>query len=303
MENTAVKTKQSWKPTDVYQQVTDTIIAQLEKGVIPWQQSFIGTDQAILGMPSNFTTGKGYSGINILLLWCSALENEYSSNQWATYKQWNESNEAVRKDEKGHTIVKYNTFDKEIDGEVEKIPYLKIYKVFNRTQLASYQPPEPVMYGPRENLVKKIDEIEVFVKNTDATIEHKGDKPYYSRSEDNIVMPPPENFIDTELCEATEGYYSTLFHELTHWTGDPKRANRTKGKRFGDNDYAREELVAELGAAFLCSGFEIASTDLRDNAAYIDHWLKVLKEDKKIIFTAASEASKAVQYMQDLQPK
>jgi antirestriction protein ArdC len=304
MEMTAPqKRKNTWTPKDIYQEVTDSIIRQLEKGTIPWQKPFIGTNKSILKLPANYTTGDRYRGINILLLWNSAIEKEYQSNEWATYKQWNEANEQVQSGETGHTIIKYNTLDKEVDGEIQKIPYLKAYKVFNRAQLVGYKAPVSEENPEPQILVEKINTIEQFVKNTKAVIEHKGDKAYYSRSEDKIVLPYPEYFLDTEACSATEGYYSVTFHELGHWTGDKNRLDRTKGKRFGDNAYAAEELVAEFSAAFLCSGFGIASSDHRNNAAYIDHWLKVLKSDKKIIFSAASEASKAVDYLKDLQPK
>lgn len=302
MENTTVqKNKTTWTPKDIHQEVTNSIIQQLEAGTIPWQKPFIGTDQAILGLPFNYTTGNKYKGINILLLWCSAMAKNYQCNEWASFKQWSEKKEAIRKGEKGNLIVYYDTFEKEIDGETQKIPFIKTSYVFNRCQLEGYEP-EPIVIPDTNSVVEKIDAIEVFVKNTKAIIEHKGEGAYYSRSEDKIVMPYPEHFLDTEACRATEGYYSTLFHELTHWTGSKDRLERVKGKRFGDNAYAAEELVAELGAAFLCSGFGIASSDHRNNAAYIDHWLKVLREDKKIIFSAASEASKAVTFLEELQP-
>ena len=115
-------------------------------------------------------------------------------------------------------------------------------------------------------------------------------------------MPVPERFITTDTCTATEGYYSTLLHELTHWAGAEHRLNRKKGKRFGDENYATEELVAELGAAFLCAELEITTADKKDHSSYIAHWLQVLKDDKYCVLAAASEASRAVDYLQKLSP-
>ncbi|RKR82037.1 antirestriction protein ArdC [Mucilaginibacter gracilis] len=278
-----MQNKASKKPTantiqrkDIYQTVTDTIIQQLEAGTVPWQQPWIGNERSLLGLPLNFTTGNHYRGINIVLLWCSAIKNSYQCDEWASFKQWQSKKEYVRKGEKGSLIVYYDTIEKENDGEIEKIPFLKSSYVFNRSQLAGYVAPEPSQ-ASKENLVEKIAIVEEFVANTKAIIEHTGDRAFYRPSEDKIYMPPNESFQPTQNCTATEGYYSTLMHELTHWTGHEKRLNRTKGKKFGDQNYAVEELVAEFGAAFLCAGFGIATVDKGNHAGYIDNWLKVLK--------------------------
>ncbi|MBE9602653.1 ArdC family protein [Pedobacter sp. MC2016-24] len=287
---------------DIQQEITDKIIAQLEAGTIPWKKPFAGPDHTILGLPYNFTTDNKYRGINILLLWGASLEKEYQSNEWASFKQWNAKGESVRKGENGHTIAYYDNIIKEVDGEIEKIPFLKVSKVFNRCQLASYEPVQQEYVMP-DNLVEKLDNIEDFISNTKAIVETGSHEAYYTRLDDKIVMPKPETFIDTDYNTATENYYSVLFHELTHWTGNVNRLDRINHKRFGDGNYAREELVAELGAAFLGASFEIISAEPINSAAYIDHWLKVLKDDKQIIFTAASHASKAVDYLYELQPK
>jgi antirestriction protein ArdC len=149
-------------------------------------------------------------------------------------------------------------------------------------------------------LVERVQSVDSFVDNTQAIIEHGNTGAFYRPSEDKIYMPKAEVFIDTDACTATEGYYSTLLHELVHWTGSPTRLDRTKGKKFGDHDYAVEELVAELGAAFLCAEFDIAIAEKGDHANYIASWMKVLKENKYAIISAASEASKAVGYMKKL---
>lgn len=286
---------------DIHQQVTDTIIHQLEAGTVPWQQPWQGNGNRLLGIPENFTTGKKYRGINILLLWCSSLNHDFVTQEWASFKQWQEQRECIRKGEKGTMIVYYDTIEKDVDGELKEIPFLKASYVFNRCQLASYQPPVKQESNLDRPLFEIIYPVEAFIENTKAIIEHNDSSACYIPSADKISMPFRENFITTETCTATEGYYSTLMHELTHWTGHPQRLNRQKHKKFGDQSYALEELVAEFGAAFLCAEFEMAIADKGDHASYIDHWLKVLKENKHFLFTAASEASKAVGYLRDLQ--
>lgn len=294
---------------DIHQQVTDTIIQQLKAGTIPWHQPW-QTHQKDnparpipFKIPHNFTTGNKYRGINIVLLWNASVNNGFSTSEWASYKQWQDRKEQVKGGEKGTMIVYYDTFEKEVQGELEKIPFIKSSFVFNRSQLSSYQPEEQPTIQVVKSAFERIAHVEEFVANTKAVIEHKEPKAYYARLLDIINMPKPELFIDTATHSAKEGYYSTLLHELTHWSGSPTRLNRTKGKRFGDQNYAAEELVAELGAAFMCAELDIMPTIKGDHASYIDHWLKVLKDDKQLIFTAASGASKAVDYMQGLQPQ
>ena len=297
MENKALKTTQ--RP-DVYQQVTNLIIQQLEKGVIPWHKPWTGTKEALPALPVNYTTGNRYRGINILLLWSSLLQNDYQSGEWASFKQWSEKGEYVRKGEKGSLIIYYNTVEKEIDDELTKIPFIKTSYVFNREQLASFQPQEAPDQPARVNRVARSESLEDFISQTKAVIEHHHEGAFYIPSQDKIKMPYPEYFLDTDSLSATEGYYGTLTHELVHWSGHEKRLNRTRGKKFGDQNYAAEELVAEFGAAFLCAGFGIATAEKGNHAAYIDHWLKVLKENNRCIFHAASEASKAYDYLHGL---
>lgn len=288
---------------DIHQQVTDTIIRQLENGTVPWHKPWSGNPDRVLSIPQNFTTGKNYRGINILLLWASSLEKEYTTDEWASLKQWNEKKEYIRKGEKGSLIVYYDTLEKEVEGEVKHIPYLKSSYVFNRCQLASYDPAQPTNENaPKENLVERIYNIESFIGNTNAIVEHHGSRAFYHPKADKIVMPLPESFTDSEVCSATEGYYCTLLHELIHWSGHSSRLDRQGGKKFGDKDYATEELVAELGAAFLCSEFNIETAEKGNHASYIDHWLNVLKENKHCLITAASEASKSCDFLMKLQP-
>ena len=302
MENAVIQneTSTTFSRSDVYQQVTDTIIQQLEAGVIPWQQSWKG-DNTILGIPKNIASGNKYRGINIVLLWCAALKNEFTTAEWATFKQWNDKKEAIRKGEKGSLIVYYDTFEKEIDGETKEIPFLKSSIVFNRCQLASYKKSSKSEFEHNTLLVSKIDPIDDFIGNLDARIVHREGGACYAPKTDTVFMPLPESFFSTQTCSATEGYYSTLLHELTHWSGAKTRLDRNKGKKFGDKNYANEELVAELGAAFMCADFGIATLEKGDHAGYISHWLEVLKDNKHCLIAAASEATKAVTYLQGLQ--
>lgn len=287
---------------DVHDQVTTTIIDQLEKGVIPWQKPFRDNSFTPFNIPVNFTTGNRYRGINIVLLWSSAIKNSYSTDEWASFKQWQSKNERIRKGEKGNLVVYYDTFEKEVDGETKKIPFLKSSYVFNRCQLEGFEPPKPPEHLEIFEFGEKIDAIEDFVANTQAIVEFHDGGACYIPSQDKIMIPNLENFTSTATCTATEGLYSTLMHELTHWSGAEHRLNRITGKRFGDQNYATEELVAEFGAAFLCAGFGLATVEKGDHAGYIDNWLKILREDNRAIFRAASEASKAVDYLNALQP-
>jgi antirestriction protein ArdC len=287
---------------DIQQLVTDSIIGQLEAGTIPWQKPWKDNGPSSFCLPKNAVTGKSYNGVNIILLWGSSIEKQYASNEWASFKQWQSKNEFVRKGEKGSFIVYADSFEKEVEDEIKKIPFLKYSVVFNRCQLASYEPENINQDNDKKTLVERIAAVDDFIGNTLAVIEHREGGAYYDTVNDKIVMPSETLFLETERCSATENYYATLLHELTHWTGHAKRLNRKIKNKFGNDAYAEEELIAELGAAFLSAGFGIASPEKKDHANYIAHWLKTLKGNKQFIISAASEASKAVGYMKELQP-
>lgn len=287
---------------DAHAVVTNIIIEQLEQGVIPWEKPFKFDGSSLFNLPKNFKTGKNYRGVNILLLWCAALKRGHQTQEWASLKQWKEKGEFIRKGEKGNLIVYYDTFEKDVDGEIQNIPFLKTSYVFNRSQLKGYIPAEKMPINKLSE-VETMAMIDNFIYHTDASIEFHNGEAYYLPLEDKIMLPMPEQFVSTEHCSATEHYYSTTLHELTHWTGSEKRLQRINHKKFGDKNYAIEELVAELGAAFLCAGFGIRTAEKGNHAAYINSWLKALKENNRCIFTAASEASKAVEYLQSLQPE
>ena len=287
--------------SDLYEKITATIIEQLEAGTKPWQKPWEGSGSATpLAMPTNASTGNTYRGINIPLLWMAAENGEYACHEWSTYRQWQEQKESVGKGEKGTLIIYYDTFEKEQDdGDLKKMPFIKCSYVFNRCQLASYTPGSIVPPTPKP-LIERIAAVDEFIANTKAIIEHKGNRACYVPAKDKIYMPKAEAFIATEGSTATENYYSTLLHETAHWSGHPTRCNRNLKGRFGSQHYAMEELVAELSAAFLCASLDITNAPRPDHANYLASWLKALKDDKKAIFTAASQAHKATDYLSAL---
>jgi len=286
---------------DIYSRVTDKIIADLEQGVRPWVKPWKGGnagDRITLPVRHN---GIPYQGINILLLWGEQLEKGFQSNRWMTFKQAQALGANVRKGEHGTLVVyasKVTKTDTDDQGdEIEReIPFMKGYTVFNVDQIenlpAQYRTePVPTDSEPLD----LIEDAEAFFAKTGAVIRHGGNKAYYARAQDLVQLPIPESF------DTAESYASVKAHELTHWTSHTSRLDRQLGKRFGDDAYAAEELIAEMGAAFLCAQLGLTPEVREDHAAYLDHWLKVLKGDKKAIFTAASQAQKACEFLFSLQ--
>ena len=290
-------TKTSKAKSDIYQEVTDRIIAVMEKGELPWLKPWkkSGKGDAVAQLPYNAISGKNYSGVNTLLLFVRSMEQGYQSNAWLTFKQAKELGGHIRKGEKGTTITYASAYmvKEEVNGKTEekKIPFLKKYTVFNVEQcdeldMTKFQELKP-MKRP-----EGFADLDSFIASTGAIINHGGDKAaYYGDKRDFIIMPRVEQFEDTER------YYGTLLHELTHWTGNKKRCDRNLSGRFGSESYAMEELVAEMGSAFLCAQFGIHCE--LEHASYLQSWLKVLKADKKAIFTAASKAQQAANFLND----
>lgn len=289
---------------DVYTQVTDTIISAIEAGAgqwdMPWHRHGVTHTR-----PMNALTGKRYRGVNVLVLWAAAEARGFTTGLWGTYRQWQGKGAQVRKGEKSSLVV----FFKELavdetnpeTGETDRGRRLvaKASYVFNATQVDGFALPEPAAPA---NPAEVPTQVEAFVTATGARVAFGGEGAFYRPLTDTIHMPDRSRFVGSGTSSATECLYATLLHELTHWTGIKTRCDREFGKRFGDDAYAMEELVAELGAAFLCADLGIANTPRPDHAAYISHWLTVLKADKKAIFTAASKASQAVDYLDALQP-
>ena len=287
---------------DVYERITNQIVAELEKGVRPWFKPWNAEHSA--GRITRPLRGNGipYRGINVVMLWSEAMEKGYAAPIWMTFKQAIELKACVRKGEKGSLVVYADKITRtETDtatGEENEfaIRFMKGYTVFNVEQIDGL--PEH-FYGkpePRTDAVPRIERVESFFSATGANVVHGGSRACYIPSTDNIHMPCIDFFRDTE------SYYATLAHETTHWTRHTSRLNREFGrKRFGDEGYAMEELVAELGSAFLSADLDLTPEVRGDHASYVASWLKVLKNDKRAIFTAASHAQRAVDFLHGFQ--
>lgn len=283
---------------DVYSRITDKIIADLERGVRPWIKPWnAGNMSGRITRPLRHN-GVPYNGINIIMLWAAASEKGYACPTWLTFKQALELGGHVRKGEKGELVVYANRIirsDTDDKGEeVEReIPFMKGYTVFNAEQCEGL--PDRFMVkadSPASPPPVRIARAEQFFAATGADIRHGGTRAFYAEGPDYIQMPPFETFTDAE------SHAATLLHELTHWTKHEKRLAREFGrKRRGDEGYAIEELVAELGAAFLSADLGITPEIREDHAAYLASWLTVLRNDKRAIFTAAAHAGRATDFL------
>ena len=274
----------------IYKEVTDSIIQQLENGALPWIKPW-KTDSTA---DKNMITQAPYRGVNRLMLGMASMIKGYDVPVWATFKQWNDLGCRVRAEEKGTKIVKYGTYTKTgVDKNKNEIEftsaYLTTHYVYNACQVEGVTISAPKADDKPFNAIA---EAEARIVKTGAVITHGGDSAFYASKVDKINVPHKSAFD----CEAS--YYATMFHELVHWTGNENRLNRTFGKRFADSQYAFEELVAEMGAAFLCQDYRIQG-ELR-HAGYLQSWLKVLKEDSKAIFKASALAQKAVDHINGL---
>lgn len=265
---------------DIYQEVTDRIIQSLEAGAPAWLKPWKNNEANDL--PHNATTGRHYNGVNVLLLWSESMARGFAGNGWMTYKQAQAVGAQVRKGERGSKVVFWrmrDVVDKET-SQPAQIPMASMFTVFNTAQidgLAEPAQPAPTPVG--------FEAAQAVVDQTGAQIIHGGNMPCYSRGPDVVRMPNREQF------NTPSDYYATILHELTHWTAHESRLNRQLGKRFGDEAYAAEELIAEMGAAFLCAALGVPGK--LQHEGYLAHWLRVLKADKRAIFTAASQAQKA----------
>lgn len=297
---------------DLYQTVTDRIIEALEAGTAPWLKPW-NSPGSHLALPKNAVSNRLYNGINILLLWLAAEENRYQQSKWITLKAANELGGRIRKGEKATLIVNYKPIEREKhddegnvildkagNPEMERFAYLKTHYVFNieqceglsETLFDSIDPQEPDEFKQ----YREFADIRHILEGINLTVEKKpSDKAFYRPKLDVVVMPEMKQF------HSEADYYSTLLHEMTHATGHQRRLNRegiTSGKaKFGSKLYAFEELIAEMGGAFLCAhlGFDTVP----QNASYLANWIEVLKADKKAIFRATGKAREACDYMLD----
>ncbi len=290
---------------DSYAEITNAIIADLEKGIRPWVQPWIAAGRSA-SRPLRHN-GEAYRGINTLWLWRAASVAGYRSPHWLTFRQAQELGGHVRRGEKSTQVVYAYLYTKTEDDdarepESKQVPFFKAYSVFNAEQVENL----PDRFKPRTATSEHVGfdnepnpHAVEFFSNTGAAIREDRDRAFYSILEDAVYMPPFRSF------EQVDRYYSTLAHELTHWTGHPKRTPRKfpGGMDFTPSIYAREELVAELGAAFLCADLGVNLTPRPDHSDYIGHWLQVLRKDKRAIVQAAAFAQRATDFLHALQPQ
>jgi len=290
--------------SDIYSRITDKIVADLEQGVRPWLRPWNADHAAGRITRPLRHNGIPYNGINVIMLWSASVIKGYSCPLWLTFKQALELGGNVRRGETGELVVyadriKRTAIDARGEECEREIPFLKGYTVFNAEQCEGL----PAQYSaktepPTLTPLQRLESADMFFAATRADIRHGGTRAYYAEGADFVQMPPFETFRDAE------SYAATLAHELTHWTKHDRRLARNMGRvKWGDEGYAREELVAELGSAFLCAGLGIAPEVREDHAAYIASWLKVLKDDKRFIFSAASHAQRAVDFLNGLQSR
>jgi antirestriction protein ArdC len=286
---------------DIYSRVTNAIVADLENGVRPWTKPWSAEHLAGRISRPLRSTGEPYSGINVILLWAESVARGFTAPIWITFRQALALGGHVRKGEHGSTVVYANRITRTEAGDngqdVERqIPFLKAYTVFNVDQVEGLPAHFHAVAEPQLDAAQRVDLADAFFAASGADIRHGGSQAYYALQPDHVQMPPFECF------EGPEAYYATLAHECTHWTRHPTRLDRDFGrKRWGDEGYAREELVAELGAAFLCADLGLELTPRPDHASYIESWLKVLKDDRRFIFTAAAYAQRAADFLHQRQ--
>ena len=287
----------------LYDEITDKIIAELEAGCVPWVQPWgTSASKAPLAIPRNASTDRQYSGINILILWGAAIERGFTGQSWLTFRQALSLGGHVRKGERGITVVYADRFvpkDEKRrarkDGEeAQAIPFLKRFTVFNTDQCEEL-PDNIATAAPPPQLGMIEPTIEALIKASGITFHIGGDRAFYAPAEDYVQVPPPQAYFEPI------NWHRTALHELGHATGHRSRLNRDQSASYGTRKYAFEELVAELCAAFGCASLGIVPT-VR-HADYIGYWLEILREDNRAIVRAASQASKAADYLLGFVPQ
>jgi len=285
-ENTATEKQ------DVYQRVTSQIVNAIEQGVSNWRMPW-HTSGKFAFSPVNVTSRKPYRGINTVCLWAAAQAKGYERGEWGTYQQWQERKSQVRKGEKATLVVFWKFANDAADAQDDeqasrsRLLFTRGYSVFNAAQVDGYT----AKTDADTPIEQRIETAEQFFRSINARVVHQGNRAFYSPDTDSITLPPFAAFF------TPTDYYSTRAHETGHWTAKADRCNRELGKRFGDSAYSVEELVAELTAAFTMAHLGLSSEPRPDHAQYIASWLRVLKADKRAIFTAASKAQQAADFM------
>jgi antirestriction protein ArdC len=303
MSHAAVRARPGQDRTSLYQEITDKIIAELEAGRLPWVQPW-GTSavQAPLALPKNAATQRRYSGINVLILWGAVVQHGFPSQSWLTFRQALSLGGNVRKGERGTTVVFADRFipdqerarAREQGDEPNAIPFLKRFTVFNIAQCGGL-PADLVVVPPPVPDGLILPDVKALIRASRADLRLGGDKAFYSPTLDYIQVPRPEAYFEPI------NWHRTALHELGHWSGAPNRLGRDLSGSYGSKSYAREELVAEMTAAFTCATLGITPT-VR-HADYIGSWLEVLREDDRAIVRAASAASKAAEFLLTFRPQ
>ncbi len=281
---------------DLYAHVTNQIVARLDTGVEPWRSPILGRSNGAAGSPQNIESLKPYRGVNVFMLAFTAWTKGYGSSYWLTFNQAKAHGGNVRKGEKSSLVVFWKEFETmdQRTGDPKRSAVLRYYNVFNVEQCEGVQAPDLLPFTPSE--FKPVEAAEALVKGyaDGPAIAEGGQQACYRPFTDTVQMPEPTRFA------STEEYYSTLFHELAHSTGHAQRIDRkltTEPKPFGSVDYGREELIAEMAAAFLCGHAGIVPAVMENQAAYIQGWLKTLKQDKRLVIAAAGAAQKAADWI------
>ena len=275
--------------SDIYQKVTDKIIAELEQGTAPWVRPW---SSGIDPQPRNAASGRAYSGINNLMLNLQAAACGYETNEWLTFRQALQLGGHVRKGEKSSSVIFYEPRIVESDPDdpvadgTRRVPLLKVFNVFNRSQVEGLSPIDrPPVHEPFDSCVMA----EQIIDGSGASILYQGFRAFYSPTKDQITLPARHHFA------GSAEFYGTALHELAHWSGHPARLGREFGKRFGDSAYSAEELVAELSSAFLAAYCRIDGQ--LQHAAYLGSWLTLMRQDAKAIFVAAGKAQQAADFL------
>lgn len=286
------KSPKSSKQADYYAELTGMLVEQLRNNPGNWTKPWASTGVGG-ALPINAVTKKRYKGSNVFYLSAIAWRAGYTSNVWATYKQWQSIKGQVRKGEKGSVGVYWHFAEKEDPdtGKKVKVVWMKTFPVFNLDQVdGDFTGRWFDGGGPELTVTERDAEIDAWFGRTGATVEIGGDAAYYQPSTDTITMPHPDQF------DTTEAFYGTLAHEVTHWTGAKTRLDR-EGGFYGDAGYAFEELVAELGSAFVCGHLGIESAPRPDHAQYIAHWMLACSDNERAVYRAAADAAKACDYL------
>ena len=293
------------KKREIANQLIESMKTAGTNFMLPWVKSGMPTNLGRLGTKNPY-----YYGINNLILWREKSYRNYKSNVWGTFKQVNDKGGQVLKGEHGVDVILWKPFEvsdtykrngsghKAGDSYQKTCFYIRFFKVFNMDQTTLKDE-----YAPNKNVegAKTKVDVEQYIANTKAVIKHGGDRCFYVPSQDYIQMVEKSDFNTTVESNATQNYYSTLLHELTHWTGHKSRCDRDLQGYFGDDSYAFEELVAEIGAAVQCCILGITSSPKKESAQYLNSWIKRIENDPDALFKASAKASSAVKFIEGLQ--